>query len=73
MKKLTPAMAELLEAMERGIRVKYMGGVNAYYFRSDTGKPCTKQALGLLDRGMAIQSRDEAGRVTLALTEHGAG
>jgi hypothetical protein len=51
MRKLTPAMADLLEAMKRGVRVHYLGGTNAYYFRNDTMKNCTRQVEGLLDRG----------------------
>jgi hypothetical protein len=73
MKKLTPAMADLLEAMKRGVNVHYISAVDALYFRGDTMKPCTKQALGLIDRELVVQVRDKAGRISLALTERGAG
>jgi hypothetical protein len=73
MRKLTPAMADLLEAMKRGVRVHYIGSADPYYFRADTFKPCTKQALGLIDRGLVVQGRDKAGRISLALTEREAG
>jgi len=52
MKPLTPAMQDLLDAMRRGARVHYIGGVNAYYFRSDTRKLCTKQVDALQSRGL---------------------
>jgi len=53
-KKLTPAMADLLDAMRRGVRVHFINGLHSYYFRSDTRKPCTAQVMGLLDRGLLV-------------------
>ncbi len=72
MKKLTPAMVDLLEAMKEGVGIHYIGGVHAYYFRADTFKRCTGQVLGLIDRGLVAQVRDKAGRETLVLTNRGA-
>lgn len=51
-KMLSPAMTNLLEAMQRGVRVHFMGGLYAYYFRSDTMRPCTRQAEALISRGL---------------------
>lgn len=59
MKPLSPAMQDLLDAMRRGVRVHYMGGVNPYYFRADTMKPCTKQIEALQARGLVrVVERD---------------
>ena len=66
MKKVTPAMLGLVDAMRRGVRAHYLGGVNAYYFRSDTMRACTRQVLGLIDRGLAVP--DPEG-ITLATPE----
>ena len=53
-KKLSPTQQELLDAMRRGVVVHYMGGIDAYYFRSDTMKRCTSTALALHVKGMAV-------------------
>lgn len=56
MAKLTPAMQNLLDAMRSGVRVHFMSAGRSYeahYFRSDTMKPCTKQAEALMARGLA--------------------
>ena len=50
--KLSAAQTDLLECMRRGNTVYYLSGLNAYYFRSDTMKNCTKQAVALLGRGL---------------------
>jgi hypothetical protein len=55
--KLTPAMRELLDAMRAGVRLRYMPWGRAYdahYYRSDTMKPCTKQAEALIARGLVL-------------------
>lgn len=73
-KKLTPAMLDLLQAMGRGARLHWMPwtrSYDAYFFRSDTGKPCTKQAEGLHARGL-IENPDPAyNRLPYQLTEAG--
>lgn len=55
--KLSTPQAELLQAMRAGAvchYMRYMGTFNPtpYYFRTDTMKPCTKQARALLTRGL---------------------
>lgn len=74
MKKLTPAMKDLLLAMRGGVRLHYMSFSRwnePYYFRSDTMKPCTKQALGLLDRGLVYNPDPRFNRLPRELTELG--
>jgi len=52
-KKLTKPQAELLQAMKGGTVVYLIGArVSSYFFRNDTFKHCTKQAQGLIDRGL---------------------
>jgi hypothetical protein len=58
MKKLTPKQQDLLDAIRRGVRVHYIGGPNAHYFRHDTMKPCTQQLLGLVDRHLVESTHD---------------
>ena len=55
--KLSKSQAELLEAMQNGVKcyyMRYMGRFNptAYYFRSDTMKRCTATAKALFDKGL---------------------
>lgn len=57
-KKLSPAMQDLYEAMQKGVvchYMKYAGSFNpsAYYFRADKMSRCTAQVQALLDRGLA--------------------
>lgn len=73
-KKLTPAMVDLLLAMRNGVRLHYMGFTrwsDAYYFRTDTHKACTKQAQGLLDRGLIFHPDPRFNRLPLELTDLG--
>jgi len=48
----TASQAELLEAMRRGVVVHFLSGIHAHYFRADTMKSCTREAGGLLARGL---------------------
>lgn len=67
-KKLTPTQQELLDAMRRGVEVRYMAPWShrdsAYYFREDTLKKCTATARGICNRGLA---RFDCKRKTLVL------
>ena len=67
MKKLTPAMADLLTAMQRGAVVHWIGGISAYYFRSDTFRSCTATVDALVKRGLLVESIDPYGRRTATL------
>lgn len=58
-KPLTPSMQELLDAMKAGTICHFMPYAgsfqpNAYYFRNDTMKKCTRAARGLLERGLVV-------------------
>ena len=67
-------MVDLLVAMRNGANLHYMPftrGYDAYYFRTDTHRPCTKQALGLLDRGLVRNPDPKYNRLPLELTEEG--
>jgi hypothetical protein len=68
-KKLTPAMGDLLQAMKRGVRVHFMGGLYPYYFRSDTMKPCTKQVEALINRGLVERVETEKYRYEVRPTQ----
>lgn len=73
MKKLSPAMLDLLQAMQSGVVVHYMPfsrGYDDYYFRSDTRKSCTKQVVALVDRGLA-ETLNKDYRMHVRLTAQG--
>ena len=58
--KLSPAQADLILAMQRGVRVHYMDysrGHDAYWFRADTMKHCTKQVQALIRRGLVAHTK----------------
>ena len=67
--KLTPAMGDLLQAMKRGVRVHFMGGLYPFYFRSDTMKPCTKQVEALMARGLVERVETEKYKFDVRLTK----
>ena len=59
-KKLTAKQQELLDAVNRGVvlrYMRYMGRFNpsAYYFRSDTLNRCTSTAAALYERGLVAR------------------
>lgn len=64
-------MEDLLQAMKRGVRVQFMGGIHSFYFRSDTMKPCTKQAEALIDRGLATRDEVAPYKYMVRLTDGG--
>lgn len=73
-KKLTPAMEDLLLAMRRGVRLHFMPyscSYDAYYFRRDTMKHCTKQAGGLFARGLIVNPDPRFNRLPWELNEAG--
>ena len=49
---ITKAQLNLLNAMSSGAIVYFMAGINAYYFRTDTMKNCTKTAQALEKKGL---------------------
>jgi hypothetical protein len=70
--KLSKSQAELLEAMQNGVKcyyMRYMGRFNpkAYYFRGDTMKRCTATAKALLEKGFVeIRYRQTGDHVLIA-------
>lgn len=73
MKPLTPNMLDLLRAMQRGAVVHFMPWsrhTDAYYFRSDTMRTCTKQVDALAARGL-LKITEHNYRLTVALTDAG--
>jgi hypothetical protein len=64
--KLSKSQAELLGAMQNGVKcyfMRYMGRFNptAYYFRSDTMKRCTATAKALFDKGLLESKTEKTG------------
>lgn len=57
--KLSPAQAELYLAMERGVVVHFIAGINAHYFRSDYKKLNSSTAFALLDKGWVVKAKEE--------------
>jgi hypothetical protein len=54
-KELSASALELYEAMKTGVTCQYLyplKGKKAFYWRSDTLRKCTKQAVALLDAGL---------------------
>ena len=72
--KLTARQLDLLLAMAGGVRVhyqRYMGSFcpNAYYFRTDTRRKCTREAVALFNLGLFVDtnpSRFESGPYKLS-------
>lgn len=58
MTKLSKAQQELFDAMGRGVKVHFMGGISSYYFRSDTMRSCSPTAYALLKTGL-VEKFDE--------------
>ena len=59
--------------MQRGVRVYWMNGLAAGYFRRDGGQRCTRQIFSLLKRGMVSQAGEyspERVELTSAGTEY---
>jgi len=52
MKKLSKTQQELLDAIKSNTQVFFMAGRNAYAFRGDTHKSCTKTVTILLEKGL---------------------
>lgn len=48
-KVLSHAQAALIVAMRKGVTVRFMSGLDAYYYRDDTGRKCTQQVIALFD------------------------
>ena len=64
--KLSKSQAELLEAMQNGVKcyyMRYMGRFNptAYYVRSDTMKRCTATAKALFNNGLLESKTEKTG------------
>ena len=76
--KLSKSQAELLEAMQNGVKcyyMRYMGRFNptAYYFRSDTMKRCTATAKALLEKGLVeVRYRKNGDHVLIAKRQNAA-
>ncbi len=51
--RLSKAQTALVDAMLAGTEVYYMGGIKAYYFRTDTYRACTPTAMALIKAGWA--------------------
>lgn len=71
--KLSPAQAELLAAIRSGMVCHFIGGIDAYYFRSDSMKRCSAQVNALLRRKLIeIYDKDWRGHKVRAAAEIGA-
>lgn len=53
MPKMSKSQAELLEAMNKGVRVFRSSGYPKYWYREDTHAKCTATADALRERGVA--------------------
>jgi hypothetical protein len=51
--KLSKTQQELLNAMKAGVTVRYVSGIDAYWYRVDTGTPCSAAAASLIRKGYA--------------------
>lgn len=72
MKKLSPPMLDLLQAMQRGVGVHWMGGLNSYAWRIDTRRSVTSTVFALEERGLvAFGERGPGGNCKVELTEEG--
>lgn len=65
--KLTKPQAELLLAMQSGVQLfymRYMGrfNPNAYYYRGDTHKRCTRAAQSLIEKDFVIADPNSRNR-----------
>ena len=75
MKKLTPAMQELLDAINSGVVVHYVPyslGVASHYFRADNYKRCTKQAAALVERNLVSVVKMRYRRASIVSKKGGA-
>ena len=66
MKKLTKTQADLLRAIQNGVKVFYMSWSRSsghYYFRADTMNRCTKAAEALGHSGL-IEMKDRTVEIT---------
>lgn len=57
--KLTRTQQELYDAMLAGHRCLWMTGLDAYYFRSDTYRRCTRTVEALLKMGLARKIKED--------------
>jgi hypothetical protein len=62
-------MQELLDAIKCGVAVHWIGGTSAYYFRSDTGRSCTRTVEALVERGLLTERIEPHGNRTATLPE----
>lgn len=70
--KLTPAMLELLKAIQDGVtKVHWMGGYQAYAWRNDTSAGVTTTVLALERRGLVERDLQGNGNGVFILTEEG--
>lgn len=69
-RRLSRRQAELLAAMRRGVLVYYMGGPDAYFFRSDTHKTVSSTFLALEARDL-VKRTWFGHRVLIEVTEAG--
>ena len=57
--KLTPSQEALYKAMQEGVRVYFMTGIDAHYFRSDRKPLNWKTAAALVDKGWAERVKED--------------
>jgi homoserine kinase len=55
--KLTPAQVDLFQAMERGVVVHFISGIDARYFRTDRKRVSSVTINALIDKGWAERTK----------------
>ena len=56
---LSATQRDLLDAINRGVRVHYIFGMNAHAFRADTMKTCTATVAVLSRRGLIERHKED--------------